>query len=279
MHQFSPFKTPGFTINRIALRLIRSEQADMPAYKRCRWHREVDVAVFAAAVADFTPEKTAGNKIKRGKDELSLKLTPTKDIAADMGKVKTDKQVFVGFALETEEGMENAKKKLEEADKLEEINIKIQKKLESYQELYDSNQRLIYLGQKVNDIAEKYFNNKQKRELMAELFKVVQIENSKRKKVSAKQQKVIKAKENQVKQEAEKKVEVIRKKKKAEKQKAIELPKPKAIIKLGDRVRMYDGRAIGTIDKIEKNKAVVNYGVFTTNVNIDQLELVEAIKK
>ncbi|KAA5825702.1 DNA mismatch repair protein MutS [Algibacter amylolyticus] len=174
---------------------------------------------------------------------------------------------------------QNEKKKLEEADKLEEINNKIQKKLESYQELYDSNQRLIYLGQKVNDIAEKYFTNKQKKALMDELFKVVQIENSKRKKVTAKQKKAIKAKENQVKQEAEKKVEVIRKKKKIAKQQAIEAPKPKAIIRIGDRVRMEDGRAIGTIDKIEKNKAVVNYGMFTTNVSLDQLELVEAVKK
>lgn len=51
----------------------------------------------------------------------------------------------------------NEKKKQTEADKLEEINAKVQKKLENYQELYDSNQRLIYLGQKMNDIAEKFF--------------------------------------------------------------------------------------------------------------------------
>ncbi|MGE5943138.1 MAG: endonuclease MutS2 [Flavobacteriales bacterium] len=173
----------------------------------------------------------------------------------------------------------NERKKIQEADKLEEINIKIQKKLESYQELYDSNQRLIYLGQKINDIAEKYFENNQKRELMAELFKLVQIENSKRKKVTVKEKKVIKAKEEAVKQEAEKVVEVIREKKKEAKKKAIESPKPKAILKVGDRVRMEDGRAIGSIDKIEKNKAVVNYGMFTTNVSLEQLELVEAVKK
>ncbi|MFH6769166.1 DNA mismatch repair protein MutS [Gaetbulibacter aquiaggeris] len=172
----------------------------------------------------------------------------------------------------------NEKKKLQEADKLEEINAKIQKKLESYQELYDSNQRLIYLGQKVNDIAEKFFENKQKRELMSEFFKIVQIENSKRKKVSTKQKKDIKVKEEKVKQEAEKTVEVIRQKKKAAKIKAIETPKPKPNLKIGDRVRMHDGRAIGSIDKIEKNKAVVNYGIFTTNINIDLLELVESKK-
>ncbi len=172
----------------------------------------------------------------------------------------------------------NEKKKSQEANKLEEINAKIQKKLESYQELYDSNQRLIYLGQKVNDIAEKYFENKQKKELMGELFKLVQIENSKRKKVTVKEKKVIKAKEEKVKQEAEKVVTVIREKKKEAKKKAVQAPKPKAILKIGDRVRMQDGRAIGSIDKIEKNKATVNYGLFTTNVSVEQLELVEAKK-
>ncbi|MFG6685888.1 DNA mismatch repair protein MutS [Mariniflexile sp. HNIBRBA6329] len=172
----------------------------------------------------------------------------------------------------------NEKKKLQEADKLEEINAKIQKKLESYQELYDSNQRLIYLGQKVDDLSDKYFNNKQKKALMDELFKLVQIENSKRKKVTAKEKKVIKAKEEKVKQEAEKVVTVIREQKKEAKKKAIEKPKPKVTLKVGDRVRMNDGRAIGSIDKIEKNKAVVNYGIFTTNVSMDELELVEAKK-
>ena len=170
---------------------------------------------------------------------------------------------------------ENEKKKRSETDKLEEINAKIQKKLENYQELYDSNQRLIYLGQKFNDIAETYFENKSKRELMAELFKLVQIENSKRKKISAKQKKAEKAKELQVKKEAEKKVAVIRQKKKAAKQNTVKPEKPKPILKVGDRVRMHDGRAVGSIDSLEKGKAIVNYGMFTTNVNVDLLELVE----
>ncbi|AXT20119.1 DNA mismatch repair protein MutS [Flavobacteriaceae bacterium AU392] len=173
----------------------------------------------------------------------------------------------------------NEQKKLAEADKLEGINDKIQRKLESYQELYDSNQRLIYLGQKINTISEKYFQNKKKRELIAEFMKIVEVENSKRKKVTPKQKKIEKVKEQQIKVEVEQKVAVIRKKKKAAKQKAIEAPKPKPVLKIGDRVRMEDGRAVGSIDKIEKNKAVVNYGIFTTNVSIDSLELVETTKK
>ena len=173
---------------------------------------------------------------------------------------------------------ENERKKQIEADKLEETNAKIQKKLESYQELYDSNQRLIYLGQKFNDISEKFFENSKKRELMGELFKLVQLENSKRKKISAKQRHAEKAKEKRIQQEAEQKVEVIRQKKKVEKQKTETVEKPKPVFKIGDRVRMHDGKAIGSIDSLEKNKAVVNYGMFTTNVSVELLELVEAIK-
>jgi DNA mismatch repair protein MutS2 len=113
---------------------------------------------------------------------------------------------------------------------------------------------------------------------MAELFKLVQIENSKRKKGSVKDKNTAKQREQDIKKEVEEKVEVIRKKKKAAKKKNIETPKPKPIFKVGDRVRLEDGRAIGSIDKIEKNKAIVNYGMFTTNVSLEQLELVEAKK-
>lgn len=172
----------------------------------------------------------------------------------------------------------NEQKKLAEANKLEIVNAKIQKKLESYQELYDSNQRFIYLGNKINSISEKYFENKRKKELIAEFMKIVEVENSKRKKVSAKLKKHIKVKEQEVKRDIEKKIDLIRKKKKATKKKQVEVIKSRPVLKVGDSVRMEDGRAIGSIDKIEKNKAIVNYGTFTTNVNVDLLELVEAGK-
>ena len=83
-------------------------------------------------------------------------------------------------------------------------------------------------------------------------------------------------KKKKVIQEVEKKVEVIRKRKKKEKEMAKKAPppKPKAILKVGDRVRMLDGIAVGTIDQIEKKKAIVNYGTFTTNIAIDELEKV-----
>lgn len=72
-----------------------------------------DAAILCAAVADFTPELKADKKIKREKDDLIIKLKPTQDIAAALGKLKKDNQVMVGFALETNDEVEHAKDKLE----------------------------------------------------------------------------------------------------------------------------------------------------------------------
>ena len=172
---------------------------------------------------------------------------------------------------------EEESKAREESKKMEGINAKIQDKLERYQELYDANQRLIYMGQKIDDIAEKYFNNKDKKTLIGDFLKLVEIENSKRKKISAKEKKIKEIVEKKIIAEVKEKVEEIRVEKKEKKIKAqkIEAEKPKVTLKVGDRVRMNDGKAIGTIDKIEKNKATVNYGIFTSIVSIDQLEYIQ----
>ncbi|KAB2869757.1 MAG: bifunctional phosphopantothenoylcysteine decarboxylase/phosphopantothenate--cysteine ligase CoaBC [Bacteroidales bacterium] len=73
----------------------------------------VDVAIMAAAVADFTPENSSTLKIKREADDLVLKLKPTADIASTLGSKKHSGQILVGFALETNDEVVNAKKKLE----------------------------------------------------------------------------------------------------------------------------------------------------------------------
>ncbi|RZJ56591.1 MAG: DNA mismatch repair protein MutS, partial [Flavobacterium sp.] len=166
----------------------------------------------------------------------------------------------------------------EEGKKMEGINTKIQQKLESYQELYDANQRLIYMGQKLDDMSEKYFNNKNKKDLIGELLKVVEIENSKRKKATPKEKKIKEVQQKQIVAEVKVIVEEIRQEKKEKKIKE-QVEKPKAAIKVGDRVRMIDGKAVGTLEVVEKNKATVNYGTFTSKVSLDSLELVQSMKK
>lgn len=71
-----------------------------------------DIVVSCAAVADFTPKEKSGVKLKRGKEALSLKLLPTRDIAAELGKMKKPGQLLVGFALETNDETCNALLKL-----------------------------------------------------------------------------------------------------------------------------------------------------------------------
>lgn len=72
----------------------------------------VDVGILCAAVADFTPETVADQKIKRVGDELQLRLKPTSDIAAALGRTKAPGQKLVGFALETNDEQQNAEGKL-----------------------------------------------------------------------------------------------------------------------------------------------------------------------
>lgn len=74
---------------------------------------EQDAAILCAAVADFQPETMAEQKIKREKDDLVIRLKPTHDIAAALGRMKTERQVMVGFALETNNEEANAQRKLE----------------------------------------------------------------------------------------------------------------------------------------------------------------------
>jgi DNA mismatch repair protein MutS2 len=233
--------------------------------------------VLGQAGSSFTFEVAQKNGIPYGLINRAKKKI-------EVGKVRFDKTIAT---LQKERSKlektsltlkEEETKAREESKKMETINVKIKQKLESYQELYDSNQKTIYIGQKIEDIAEKYFNNKNKKDLIGEFLKIIEIENSKRKKASAKETKVIAEKKKEVIKEVAVQVEEIRAEKKAKKVKVV-VEKPRPILKVGDRVRMFDGKAVGSIDAIERNKATVNYGLFTSKVSLELLELVEAAKK
>tara|TARA_R110002126_G_scaffold291243_1_gene451307 strand:- start:51114 stop:52322 length:1209 start_codon:yes stop_codon:yes gene_type:complete len=75
------------------------------------YFNEVDIAILAAAVADYKPKNVANQKIKKKDSTLTMELTPTKDILASLGEIKKQ-QYLVGFALETNNEIENAKSKI-----------------------------------------------------------------------------------------------------------------------------------------------------------------------
>lgn len=210
----------------------------------------------------------AKKKVARGKvrfDESIAKLQKQRRQMAETGS-----------RLQEEES-----KAREEAQRLEALNAKMRKKLSGYQELYDYHQRMIQLGTRVDQVAGRYFRDKKKRPLISELIRIVETENSKRKQQPAKQATEENTRKAAIEKELQQEVKVVRKQKAAaQKKEAVrEKKKPKPVLRVGDRVRMPDGKAVGTIDSLEKNKAIVNYGMFTTQVSVEQLELVEAVRK
>lgn len=83
-------------------------------YKACvEEFPKADITILCAAVADFTPETKADQKIKREKEDFILRLHPTHDIAATLGQQKKNNQLLIGFALETQNEIKNAQSKIE----------------------------------------------------------------------------------------------------------------------------------------------------------------------
>ena len=102
----------NLSVNHPNINRIDVESAEQ-MYNACMSHYPTsDAGILCAAVADFTPECVANKKIKREKDDLTLNLKPTHDIAAALGKIKTDSQRLVGFALETNDETAHAQDKL-----------------------------------------------------------------------------------------------------------------------------------------------------------------------
>ena len=98
-------------INDPSLKLVSVVNAAEMAEAVKKYYDGVDIAIAAAAVADFKPQKVASQKLKKHNGLDIIKLIPTEDILAHMGNHKKE-QILIGFALETENEIENAKAKL-----------------------------------------------------------------------------------------------------------------------------------------------------------------------
>lgn len=208
----------------------------------------------------------AKKKIERGKVRFDATIAKLqKERSAIM---KTEK------SLKKKEDMVKS-----ESDKMQTMNFKLKVKLTSYQELFDNNQRMIVLGNKVNELAESYFTNNKKRPLISELLRIVETENAKRKRKTAAVAKKDLEQKKKLDEQVKKDLVKVRKEKKKQKKQVEEVEQPKPTLAVGDQVRLFDGRSVGSIDAIEKQKATVNYGAFTTQVSLDLLELVKSAKK
>ena len=94
------------------LKILKVESASEMYLACCKVFKEIDIAIFTAAVADYRPAKIARQKIKKNGDSFTIKMVKNIDIAREFGNVKADDQISVGFALETNDELFHAEGKL-----------------------------------------------------------------------------------------------------------------------------------------------------------------------
>lgn len=102
----------SINLNRANIHITKVESAVQMYAAAVNAFPKTDIAILCAAVADFTPRETKDVKIKREKGDMTIQLVPTKDIAAELGRMKKESQFMVGFALETNDETNNAINKL-----------------------------------------------------------------------------------------------------------------------------------------------------------------------
>jgi len=222
------------------------------------------------------------NRAKKKIDKSKVRFDKT------ISKLQQERSNLQRNTLDMEQQSSKAK---EHVDMLAEKESKIQEKLQSFQTLYDTNQKILGVGRKTNELLNKYFQTNNKKEFKTEFEKWVLIEKIKYDKAhpKIKKTKPQKAKEKQAEikaktilKQTEKevltKVVKVREEKKKEEKIAAER-KANYVFKLDDKVRLIDGKACGTIEKIDKKKVLINYGMFTTTTTLEKIELVVAAKR
>ncbi|NNC71228.1 MAG: DNA mismatch repair protein MutS [Flavobacteriaceae bacterium] len=219
------------------------------------------------------------NRAKKKVEREKIRLDRT------ISKLQQERNKLQRTSADLEEAQSKAQAHTEN---LSDKEKKIQEKLKSFQELYDNNQKMLSAGRKINELTNRYFQTNNKKQFLSELMKWITIEKSKHdkknksktkseKKATKKQDQKQKEKLENVKKEVLEKVITIRKEK-AVKAKTAAKEKTNYTLKVNDQVRLIDSNAVGTIETIEKNKAVINYGFFTTTTSLDKIELVQKAK-
>jgi len=249
-------------------------------------------------------------------------------------KIRLDKTIskLQGERNKLQKTHQNLEKEQEKAkvvtEKLTTKQQKLQDKINSFQELYDNNQKMLQFGRKINELLNKFFQNNNKKQLQSSFLKWVTIEkvnydkklnDKKSKDINNKkstkkvlldsindEEELLKFKAKNTKNPSKRDLRILKKKQqiedkiqteklaKIEKDILIEVRKVRRtkqedarkqakqkadyLFKVGDKVRLEDSRSSGTIEKIEKNIAFVNYGIFITKVSTEKLELIERKK-
>lgn len=161
----------------------------------------------------------------------------------------------------------------EQKNQLEETQDRIQSKLVDFQRLYEKEQKNIQLGKRIEELADNYLKNKSRKKLIGDFLKLIETENAKKPKNHFQEKKVERRKQKALKREMQKQAENIEEiKKKVE---AVEKKQTQAKIdkiKIGKRVRIKGSSSVGTVERVEGDSIVINYGKFLTKINVHEIE-------
>jgi phosphopantothenoylcysteine decarboxylase/phosphopantothenate--cysteine ligase len=137
-------------------------------YQKCHYYfPKTSISVLSAAVSDYMPENKIPNKVKRQKEDWSIRLKPTRDIAASLGEIKKNHQFLTGFALETDNELENAKSKL----KRKKLDLIVLNSLQDEGAGFQSDTNKIWLIDKNNNIDK--FELKSKKEVARDIVEKI----------------------------------------------------------------------------------------------------------
>jgi len=152
------------------IRIYNVTTASEMASECIRLFPECDVAILSAAVADFTPESPLSVKIKKTSEPFFLKLVPTIDISFELGQLKKPYQIIAGFALETDNELENAIEKLKKKN----LDIIVLNSLKDKGAAFGSDTNKITIIDKNNNINK--FELKSKNEAAKDIiYKIISI--------------------------------------------------------------------------------------------------------
>jgi phosphopantothenoylcysteine decarboxylase/phosphopantothenate--cysteine ligase len=155
------------SLNHPNLRIVNVNSASEMYLACCRFFEEADIAVFAAAVADYRPAKVAEQKIKKDESSFTISLVKNVDIAYEFGKVKRPEQVSVGFALETNDELAHAQGKLQKKN----FDMVILNSMNDANATFGYDTNKITVVKK--DLQPKEFSLKQKSEVAKDIVKEI----------------------------------------------------------------------------------------------------------
>ncbi len=229
---------------------------------------------IGSAGSSFTFEVAEKNQIPYSIINRAKKKIEGQTVKLDKTIVKLQQEKFEVFKIQntlTKQTEENSAEK----ESLKEKQEKLNRKLLSIQLLYDSKVSSIALGEKVEKLITHFLYSKQKKQLLSEFLKLAESEGVKKVKIDPSLKEKQRIIEKEVKKDlknSSKKIEIDKIKLIEEEKKEVQQKKDN--IKIGNRVRIVGSSSIGTIEKIERKYALVNYGKFITKIDLKELVVV-----